>query len=212
MRKKIGLLLIICGLLFIFKPLAEHGYNYYCQLQLKKELKQKEDVRAVKQSDASGRPSEQPTVPSSEQPGKQQIVPPFVLKIPSISVEAVVVEGVGKKELRQGPGWDPRGVYPGMEGNVIIAAHNDVYGSGFKNLHRLKPGDMVFISEGENSKHKYAYCVETLDTIHESDDTTIFDPTTDRLLTLITCVSPSGSGKRIIATAQQVPWTIVSTP
>ncbi|HHV34926.1 MAG TPA: sortase [Syntrophomonadaceae bacterium] len=187
MRKKIGLLLIICGLLFILKPLAEHGYNYYCQLQLKNELKQREDVRAVKQSDQSELPIE----------------PPFVLEIPSISVEAVVIEGVGKKELRRGPGWDPRGVYPGEQGNVIIAAHNNVYGSGFKELHSLKSGDMVFISEGKSSKHKLAYCVESIETIHESDDITIFDPTTERILTLITCAPPSGSGKRVIATAKQ---------
>jgi sortase A len=190
-RKKLGLLLIICGLLFILKPLAEHGYSYYCQLQLKNELKQKEDIGAVEQSNQS----------------KQPMKPPFLLEIPSISVEAVVVEGVGDKDLRKGPGWDPRGVYPGMEGNVIIAAHNNVYGSHFKDLHKLKPENMVFISEGENSKHKFAYRIESMKTIHERDDTTIFDPTTERNLTLITCVSPASSGQRVIVTAQQVSLT-----
>lgn len=190
MRKKIGLLLIICGLLIILKPLAEHGYNYYCQLLLKHELKQ-EDVSAVKKQNNTS---------------EQLIRPPFLLEIPSISVEAVVVEGVGKKELRQGPGWDPRGVYPGMQGNLIIAAHNNIYGSGFKDLHKLKPGDMVFISDKKNSKNKLAYRVESIYTIHESDKTTIFDPTEERLLTLITCAPPSGSGKRVIVTGRQVSW------
>lgn len=190
MRKKIGLLLIICGLLFVLKPLAEHGYNYWCQLLLKNELKQGADEGAIKKQINSG---------------EQKIRPPFLLEIPSISVEAVVVEGVGENDLRRGPGWDPRGVYPGMQGNLIIAAHNNVYGSGFKDLHKLKPGDKVFISEGEHSKYKLAYRVESLDTIHESDHTTIFDPTKERLLTLITCAPPSGSGRRVIVTAREVP-------
>ena len=36
--KILGILLIICGLILILKPLAEHGYNYFCQLQLRSEI------------------------------------------------------------------------------------------------------------------------------------------------------------------------------
>jgi sortase (surface protein transpeptidase) len=139
MHKKIGLLLLICGLLLILKPLAEHGYTYYQQLQLKNELKQTEDIK-------------------DSMADNHQIKPPFLLEIPSISVEAVVVEGVEDKDLRRGPGWDPRGVYPGMEGKLIIAAHNNVYGSYFKDLHKLKAGDMVYIASTKESKIK---CLQT---------------------------------------------------
>jgi sortase A len=181
--KILGLLLIICGLSLILKPLVEHGYNYICQLQLRSEISDDENA------DTDSQNSELP------------IEPPFVLQIPAISVDAVVVEGVGDNELKKGPGWDPRGVLPGMKGNVIIAAHNNIYGSMFGDLHQLKTGDMVYILKNDQ---KLTYRVESLCTIHESDPTTIFDTTEERLLTLITCAAPSGSGRRTIVTAHQV--------
>lgn len=180
--KLLGLILIICGLILILKPLVEDGYNYICQLQLRSEVEQGEEIN---------------TNTDSQQP----LEPPFVLQIPAISVDAVVVEGVGDDELKKGPGWDPRGVLPGMKGNVIIAAHNNIYGSIFGDLDQLKAGDLVYISKNDQ---KLTYRVESLCTIHESDPTTIFDPTEERLLTLITCAAPSGSGRRTIVTAHQV--------
>ncbi len=89
----------------------------------------------------------------------------------------------------------------GMEGNVIIAAHNNIYGSYFRDLHKLKEGDLVYISKNDQ---KLTYRVESLYTIHESDPTSIFDKTEERLLTLITCAAPSGSGRRVIVTARQL--------
>lgn len=185
MRKKLSWILIICGLLLLSKPLLEHGYNFCSQLLLRSEVKKADEVS---------------TPGNQEKLSNLPIEPPFVLEIPVISVDAVVIEGVTQKDLRRGPGLDPRGVDPGTKGNVIIAAHNNVYGAGFKDLHKLKPGDMVFISSGDC---KLTYRVEDLVTIHENDKTTIFDPTENRMLTLITCAPPSGSGKRVIVTARQ---------
>ena len=102
-------------------------------------------------------------------------------------MDAVVVEGVEDDDLKKGPGWDPRGVLPGMDGNVIIAAHNNIYGSHFRDLHQLKEGDLIYISKDDR---KLTYRVESLFTIHESDPTSIFDKTEERLLTLITCAAP----------------------
>ncbi|HAF17372.1 MAG: sortase [Thermacetogeniaceae bacterium] len=183
--KILGILLIICGLVFILKPLAEHGYNYFVQLQLRGEIEQSDAGKAGGDSRDS----------------KLPIEPPFLLQIPEISVDAVVVEGVEDDDLKKGPGWDPRGVLPGMDGNVIIAAHNNIYGSHFRDLHQLKEGDLIYISKDDR---KLTYRVESLFTIHESDPTSIFDKTEERLLTLITCAAPSGSGRRVIVTARQL--------
>lgn len=183
--KLLGILLIICGLVFILKPLAEHAYNYFCQQQLRGDIEQSDAGKASGDSHDS----------------KLPIEPPFLLQIPAISVDAVVVEGVEDDDLKKGPGWDPRGVLPGMEGNVIIAAHNNIYGSYFRDLHKLKEGDLVYISKNDQ---KLTYRVESLYTIHESDPTSIFDKTEERLLTLITCAAPSGSGRRVIVTARQL--------
>jgi len=183
--KIIGILLIICGLILILKPLAEHGYNYFCQQQLRSEIDQSDTGKDDRDSWNY----------------KLPIEPPFLLQIPAISVDAVVVEGVEDDDLKKGPGWDPRGVLPGMEGNVIIAAHNNIYGSYFRDLHKLKEGDLVYISKNDQ---KLTYRVESLYTIHESDPTSIFDKTEERLLTLITCAAPSGSGRRVIVTARQL--------
>ncbi len=99
--KILGILLIICGLILILKPLAEHSYNYFCQQQLRSE---------IEQSDAG-------KTNADSRDAKLPIEPPFLLQIPAISVEAVVVEGVENEDLKKGPGWDPRGVLPGMEGD-----------------------------------------------------------------------------------------------
>lgn len=62
------------------------------------------------------------------------------LKIPSIAMDEVVVEGVGPLELNAGPGHYPGSVLPGAVGNAIISAHRDRH---FRRVAELAVGDTV---------------------------------------------------------------------
>ena len=87
----------------------------------------------------------------------------FVLKMPSIDFDWVVVEGVGTEDLKNGPGHYPacrdgferplctefKEVWPGQEGRVIVSGHRTTYGrpgelgGPFYRLDELKPGDEI---------------------------------------------------------------------
>ncbi len=63
------------------------------------------------------------------------------LVIPSISLDEVVVEGVGSRQLNAGPGHLPGSVLPGDRGNSIISAHRDRH---FHRLDDVRVGDTVY--------------------------------------------------------------------
>ena len=83
--------------------------------------------------------------------------PVFLLKIPAIDFDQVVVEGVGTEELEKGPGHYPtcragferplctefEEVWPGEEGRVIVSGHRTTFGAPFFDLDKLKPGDEI---------------------------------------------------------------------
>ena len=65
------------------------------------------------------------------------------IRIPSIGVSDVFVEGTGTAELRKGPGHYPATPLPGQRGTVAIAGHRTTYGAPFHNLDDLDRGDRI---------------------------------------------------------------------
>ena len=63
--------------------------------------------------------------------------------IPKIKVDVVVIEGVGKSDLREGPGHWPETPFPGQGGNFVVSGHRTTYGAPFFKLDRLKAGDEI---------------------------------------------------------------------
>jgi LPXTG-site transpeptidase (sortase) family protein len=70
------------------------------------------------------------------------------LRIPSIRLDEVVVEGVGDDELNAGPGHLPGSALPGMPGNAVISAHRDRH---FRHLDALQLGDTIRTETGQSS-------------------------------------------------------------
>ncbi len=68
------------------------------------------------------------------------------LQIPRIGVSAVVVDGTGTADLRQGPGHYPGTPLPGERGTVGIAGHRTTYGAWFRKINQLKPNDPITIT------------------------------------------------------------------
>jgi sortase A len=65
------------------------------------------------------------------------------IRMPSIGVSEVVVEGTGTADLRKGPGHYPATPLPGQHGTVGIAGHRTTYGAPFHDVDDLRKGDRV---------------------------------------------------------------------
>lgn len=102
------------------------------------------------------------------------------LTIPTIKLDAVVVEGVNRKDLLMGPGHLPDTPEPGQAGNAVISAHRDTF---FRHIHELKKGDYILV---QRAGRQFRYEV-TGNKILQPDDVWVTKPTPDSQLTLLTC-------------------------
>ena len=102
------------------------------------------------------------------------------LSIPSINLDAVVVEGVGRRDLLMGPGHMPNTPEPGQPGNVVISAHRDTF---FRHIHELKEGDYIIV---ERAGRRFRYQVMGKKVV-EPNDMAVVQPTPGSQLTLLTC-------------------------
>jgi sortase A len=95
-----------------------------------------------------------------------------VLDIPKIQLDnKVVVEGVGRDELRKGPGHVPSTVLPGQDGAFGISGHRTTYGAPFYRLNELAKGDTITVVTREAI---YTYTV-TRQAIVRPTDTQVLD-------------------------------------
>jgi sortase A len=69
-----------------------------------------------------------------------------VLDIPRIGLRnKVIVEGVGRDDLRKGPGHVPSTVLPGQPGTFGVSGHRTTYGAPFYRLNELTKGDTITV-------------------------------------------------------------------
>jgi sortase A len=95
-----------------------------------------------------------------------------VLDIPKIQLDnKVLVEGVGRDELRKGPGHVPSTVLPGQDGTFGVSGHRTTYGAPFYRLNELAKGDTITVVTREAI---YTYTV-TRTAIVRPTDTQVLD-------------------------------------
>jgi len=122
------------------------------------------------------------------------------IAIPAISVDHPVVQGDGWEQLKQGIAQHIGTANPGQRGNMVVSAHNDIFGEIFRNLDRLKPGDKVTV---QTLTQQFTYEVQY--TRYVSPDTiSVMDPTSEPILTLISCYPYLVDNKRIVVVAKLV--------
>jgi sortase A len=119
------------------------------------------------------------------------------MQIPKISVNAPVVMGDNWEQLKKGIGQHLNTANPGQKGNMVVSAHNDIFGELFKDLDKLQPGDEVIVITQDRS---YTYVVTGTQIVNPTD-VSVMDPTDDATLTLISCYPYRTDNKRIIVTA-----------
>jgi sortase A len=128
-------------------------------------------------------------------PGPEQAIR---IQVPAIKVDAPIVQGDGWEQLKKGVGQHLGSSNPGENGNVVLSAHNDIFGEIFRDLDRLVPGDLVIVHTNQRS---YTYVV--VDTrIVEPTMVEVMAPTTQPTATLISCYPYLKDNKRIVVIAR----------
>ncbi|PJF30945.1 MAG: hypothetical protein CUN51_05530 [Candidatus Thermofonsia Clade 1 bacterium] len=82
---------------------------------------------------------------------------PVRIRIPRIGVDSQIVTGDDWEALKLGVGHHIGSANPGERGNMVLTAHNDIYGEIFRHLDRLQPGDEVIVSTWTK---EYTYIVQ----------------------------------------------------
>ena len=91
--------------------------------------------------------------PSSSSPRPQVPGDAFaVLHIPRLGedYQRVVVEGTSHTALKDGPGHYSDSAQPGEVGNLAIAGHRTTYGSPFRDLDLVQPGDPIVVETADS--------------------------------------------------------------
>ncbi|NLG28310.1 MAG: sortase [Chloroflexi bacterium] len=105
------------------------------------------------------------------------------LEIPAIQVDAIIVQGDTDADLMMGVGQHLGSADPGQPGNMVLSAHNDIYGQTFRDLDKLAAGDEVLVHTDAGA---YRYVVHTVEIV-EPTRVEVMEPTEHAALTMITC-------------------------
>ncbi|MCX7681364.1 MAG: class D sortase [Anaerolineae bacterium] len=132
-------------------------------------------------------------------PGPEQAVR---IVIPSIGVDAPVVEGDDWESLKRGAGHHIGSANPGESGNCIISAHNDIFGEIFRRLPEVELGSEVFIHTSGGQVYRY---VVTQKRIIEPTDVSVMYPTSSPVVTLISCYPYGIDTHRIVVIGELKP-------
>jgi len=161
-----------------------------------------------------------PTSPGGAQPNEAEIpenLRPFVESLPvvglptpgpeqarSIHIPALwtspapVVQGDGWEQLKRGVGQHLGTANPGVSGNLVLSAHNDIFGELFRDLDQLKPGDEIRLS---TASRDFVYRVTGTEIVGPTD-VEVMESTSRPTVTLISCYPYLVDNKRIVVFAE----------
>jgi sortase A len=123
---------------------------------------------------------------------------PLRLIIPKLNVDQTIVQGVDWEALKLGIGQMQNGATPNADvSNVVLAAHNDIYGEYFRHLDQLESGDQFQI---QTRGQIYNYTVSSFDIVAPTD-VSVMDARGGPTATLISCYPYQVNSQRIVVFA-----------
>jgi sortase A len=128
-------------------------------------------------------------------PGPEQAIR---IQIPSIRVDAPVVQGDGWEQLKKGVGQHSGTADPGKPGNAVLSAHNDIFGEIFRDLDKIKPGDQIILFTNQRT---YTYIVVDSKIVAPTD-VEVMETTAQPTVTLVSCYPYLVDNKRIVIIAR----------
>jgi sortase A len=200
-----GLMLVSAGafvLLFVAFQLWGTGlYQAQHQSQLRDEIS-----HILPQS-----PKTQGKAPLSQTPQSALILAPHIaapqmshpigtIRIPSINLNQVIIEGVGENDLSLGPGHYPGTPLPGEAGNSAIAGHRTTWGHPFYNLNEVGPHDRIIVTTVQGT---FTYLPIAHQVVLPSD-VKVLAPSRLPELTLTTCNPRFSAAQRLVVIAKLV--------
>ena len=123
-----------------------------------------------------------------------------IMRIPTIDLDHVMMEGVDRETLKSGPGHMPWTPLPGQPGNAVVSGHRTTYGAPFYDLDLLEPGDEIIV---ETALGEHVFAVrETL--IVLPTDVWVTNPKRGAWLTLTTCNPRFSARERLVIQAELI--------
>ena len=119
---------------------------------------------------------------------------------PSAGIDAVVVKGVSREDLKLGPGWVTFTDVPGRTGNTGISGHRTTYLAPFQRLDELHDGDAV---DFYSPYRRYRYRVFRKMAV-TPDRVDVMASTVQPQLTLTACHPPYSARYRLVVQARLV--------
>ncbi|ELP5177955.1 class D sortase [Clostridium perfringens] len=107
-----------------------------------------------------------------------------ILEIKSIGLKAPIVDG--EENLDYVVAKYRSSANFGQAGNIILAGHNNMKGSIFKNLYKVKIGDIIEIKTDDNI---YKYKLTERVIVNPSDSGLLTQDISEKEITLITCIN-----------------------
>lgn len=120
------------------------------------------------------------------------------IEIPAININQVIVQGDGWEQLKKGVGQHIGTANPGEEGNMVLSAHNDIFGEIFRHLDKLQQGDLIIVHSNIRS---YTYVINIETQIVDPAFVQVMNNTLDPSLTLISCYPYLINTERIVVKA-----------
>ena len=120
------------------------------------------------------------------------------IQIPALDIDAPIVQGDGWEQLKKGVGHHVGSANPGDKGNVVLSAHNDIFGELFRDLDRLKAGDQVILYTNQGA---YTYIISDSKVV-EPTQVEVMESTSLPSVTLISCYPYLVDNQRIVVTAR----------
>ena len=128
-------------------------------------------------------------------PGPQQATR---IVIPAIGVDAPIVQGDTWEQLKKGVAQHIGTADPGQNGNLVLSAHNDIFGELFRDLDQLSAGDEITVY---TASQQYTYVVADR-RIVQPTEVSVMAATQNPAATLISCYPYLVDNKRIVVIAQ----------
>jgi sortase A len=122
------------------------------------------------------------------------------IRIPALGVDAAVVQGDGWEQLKRGVGQHIGSANPGQPGNVVLSAHDDIYGELFRHLDELEEGDEIILhTQTREVTYRVLYW-----RIVPPTEVSVMEPTSDPIVTLISCYPYLVNSDRIVVVGKLV--------
>ncbi|MGH3013124.1 MAG: sortase [Gaiellaceae bacterium] len=119
------------------------------------------------------------------------------IRIPSLGVKAVFVEGTDGDELEHGPGHYPMTHWPGQGKVIAIAGHRTTYGAWFRHIDELDRGARIVLTMPYG---RYAFRVTGTEIVDDADWSILRGR--GEFLVLSACHPLYSNAQRIVVTAR----------